>query len=72
MKHILIIVSAALAVAACAADPATTADASGDKEYRTGSNIPARTREGVQTMSPDDMERARNAAIGNTGRKPGS
>ncbi len=72
VKNILLIVSAALAVAACATDPATAADAGGDKEFRTGSNIPARTREGVQTMSPEAMERARNAAIGNTGKKPGS
>lgn len=72
MKHISILVSAALAVGACATDPATSAEPGGEKEYRTGSNIPTRGRENVRVMSPEEMERARNAAVGNMGRKPGN
>ncbi len=70
MKRVFAIVFAGLVAGACATDPTTSADTAGDKEYRTGSNIPARTREGVKTMSPEDVERARNAAVGYTGRRP--
>ena len=71
MKSILVIACAGLLAAACATDPATSADAGGEKEYRTGSNIPARSREGVQTMTPEEMERARNSGAANTGRPRG-
>ena len=66
----LVTFAAALVLGACAAQPETSTDDSGAKEYRTGSNIPSRHREGVPTMSPEDMERARDAARGNTGKRP--
>ena len=71
MKSITALACALLA-AGCALDPTTASAPAGEKEYRTGSNIPARTREGVQTASPEDVERARAAAIGNMGRGKGN
>ncbi len=53
-------------LAACATGPAQSADATGDKEYRTGSNIPTRSREGVIVVSPEDFERQRSAASAST------
>jgi len=66
----LVTITCALLLAGCASQQAASTDDGGAKEYRTGSNIPSRNRDGVHTMSPEEMERARNAAIGNTGKKP--
>lgn len=72
MIKLLLRVGACAILGACASDPASVADPSGDKEYRTGSNIPARTREGVSVVSPEEIERQRSAASANTGRGRGN
>jgi hypothetical protein len=66
--------SAALILGACATEPSSSADSAPapEKVYRTGSNIPARDGSGTVTMSPEEVERARNAAIGNLGRGKGN
>jgi uncharacterized lipoprotein YajG len=71
LKHFATL-SAALLLAACATEPASSTEPAPEKVYRTGSNIPARDAGGVTTMSPEDMERARNAASGNLGRGKGN
>lgn len=72
MTKLLLCVGACAILGACATDPASTTDASGDKEYRTGSNIPARTRAGVIVVSPEEIERQRSAGAANTGRGRGN
>ncbi|MDQ3028017.1 MAG: hypothetical protein M3R58_16135 [Pseudomonadota bacterium] len=64
MNKFLLCVSACAILGACATDPASSAESGEDKEYRTGSNIPARTRAGVTAVSPDEIERQRNATTG--------
>ena len=65
------LLSAVLVLGACATEPASSTEPAPEKVYRTGSNIPARDAGGV-TMSPEDVERARNAASGNLGRGKGN
>ena len=72
MTKLILVASACALLSACATDPATSADADGDKTYRTGSNIPARQREGVIVMSPEEVERQRAAASGNMGKGRGN
>ena len=72
MKKLLACAAATLLVAGCALDTKTAAEPADDKEYRTGSNIPARTRGGVQTASPEEIERQKAQTIGNVPRRPGS
>jgi hypothetical protein len=67
----LALCSCAALLAACAAEPTSSADASTDKEYRTGSNIPVREREGVYSVSPEAIERQRDQSTGNVGKRPG-
>lgn len=71
MKKVVLCACAALVLGACATDPALTADSGTDKEYRTGSNIPARERSGVRTVSPEEIERQRDQSTGNVGNRPG-
>ena len=61
--------AAAAFLAGCAVDPASSGEPVTDKEYRTGSNLPARTREGVHTVSPEEFERARSTAGASTIRR---
>jgi hypothetical protein len=70
LKH-LATLSAALLLGACATEPTSSTEPAPEKVYRTGSNIPARDN-GAVTMSPEDVERARNAAVGNMGRGKGN
>ena len=72
MRKLLLCMSACALLGACATDSASSTESTGDKEYRTGSNIPARTREGVLVISPEEFERRRDAATGNTGRPRGN
>ena len=71
MKKVLVLAAASALLAGCALDPKTSAEAAEEKEYRTGSNIPARQRAGVHTVDPADIERQRAQAAGNIGKKPG-
>ena len=41
MKRVLVLAAASALMAGCALDPKTAADTGEEKEYRTGSNIPA-------------------------------
>ena len=68
---IALCVCASLLLGACAADPASSNEPMTDKEYRTGSNIPARERGGVTTVDPASIERQRDQATGNVGNRPG-
>ena len=70
MKKFVLCACAAFILGACASDP-MTADAGTDKEYRTGSNIPARERSGVKTVDPAAIERQRDQSTGNVGNRPG-
>jgi len=70
MKKLMLIVPAVL-LAACAMDQASTSTEPTEKVYTTGSNIPRKDNGGVQTVSPEEMEQARNAGRANTGRGPG-
>lgn len=70
MTKLLLCACAALVLGACATDP-TSADSGTDKEYRTGSNIPARERGGVVTVDPATIERQRDQSTGNVGKRPG-
>jgi hypothetical protein len=67
----LALCACAVLLAACATEPTSSADASTDKEYRTGSNIPMRERDGVYTVSPEALERQRDESTGNVGKRPG-
>ena len=71
MRKLLLCMSACALLGACATDPASS-ESTVDKEYRTGSNIPARAREGVIVVSPEEFERRRDAATANTGRGRGN
>ena len=71
MKRVLVLATASALMAGCALDPKTAADTGEEKEYRTGSNIPARQRAGVHSVNPEDVERQRAQAAGNIGKKPG-
>jgi hypothetical protein len=66
MKRVLFAVAAASIVAGCAQQGVdTSGSAYVEKEYRVGSNLPARrvdTPDNVTTISGDDMERARNSS----------
>ena len=70
LKHFAIL-SAALLLGACATEPTSSTEPAPEKVYRTGSNIPSRDSGGV-TMSPEEVERARNAATANMGRGKGN
>ena len=72
MTKLLLVASACVMLSACVTDPATSADGAEDKAYRTGSNIPARQREGVIVMSPEEVERQRAASSGNMGKGRGN
>lgn len=72
MRKLLLCMSACALLGACATDPASSNESTGDKEYRTGSNIPARTRAGVIVVSPEEIERQRSAGAANTGRGRGN
>lgn len=67
---IALCVCASLLLGACAADPASSNEPMTDKEYRTGSNIPARDR-GVTTVDPAAIERQRDQSTGNVGNRAG-
>jgi hypothetical protein len=69
LKHFAIL-SAALLVGACATGPTSSTEPVPEKVYRTGSNLPA--RDGGVTMTPEEVERARNAATANMGRGKGN
>jgi hypothetical protein len=69
LKHFATL-SAALLLAACATEPASSTEPAPEKVYRTGSNLPS--RDGAVTMSPEEVERARNAATANMGRGKGN
>jgi hypothetical protein len=72
MKKLLLALAPVVLLAACAMDPASTStEASNDKVYRTGSNIPRKDKGDVQTMTPEEMEQMRNSSRANTGRGPG-
>jgi hypothetical protein len=70
MKKLLAPVAIALLAAGCATDPSSSTEPMTDKEYRTGSNIPERTRAGVRTVSPEAIERERAMTTGTLIRKP--
>lgn len=64
MKVFISCVAACVLLGACAATDTADSTEPSQREYRTGSNIPqkSRTGDGVQTLSAEDFERARNAA----------
>jgi hypothetical protein len=71
MKKLFLALTPVVLLAACAMDPSTSTEASNDKVYRTGSNIPRKDKGDVQTMTPEEMEQMRNSGRANTGRGPG-
>lgn len=73
MKKLVLSIAPALLVAACALDQASTStEPSSEKVYRTGSNIPRKDSGSTQTVSPEEMERMRDAASANMGRGRGN
>jgi hypothetical protein len=72
MKKLLACAAASVLLAGCALDTKTAAEPADDKEYRTGSNIPARTRAGVRTTTPEEIESQRAQTIGNIPKRPGA
>ena len=73
MKRILVLACAGL-IAGCAADPASSTEPVQEREYRTGSNIPKKgdDRGTVTTMSPEEIERSRNASMANMNKGRGN
>jgi hypothetical protein len=66
MKRVLIAVATAAIVGGCAQQGVNTADGPYvEKEYRVGSNLPARKggADPVTTISSEDLERARNSSL---------
>ena len=73
MKKLVLSIAPAILLAACAVDQTTTStEPTADKVYRTGSNIPRKDGGNAQTMSPEEMERMRDAASANMGRGRGN
>jgi hypothetical protein len=66
MKRVLFVVAAAAIVGGCAEQGVNAGEGYVEKEYRVGSNLPARrsgTADGVTTISAEDLERARNSSL---------
>jgi hypothetical protein len=66
MKRVLFAVATAAIVAGCATQDANQAEGGYvEKEYRVGSNLPARKggADPVTTISSEDLERARNSSL---------
>jgi hypothetical protein len=66
MKRVLFAVATAAIVGGCAQQGVNTADGPYvEKEYRVGSNLPARKGGGepVTSISAEDLERARNSSL---------
>jgi hypothetical protein len=74
MKKLFLAIAPAILLAACAVDQAatTSTEPAADKVYRTGSNIPRKDGGSAQTVSPEEMERMRDAASANMGRGRGN
>ena len=66
MKRVLFAAATAAIVGGCAQQGVNTADGPYvEKEYRVGSNLPARKggADPVTTISSEDLERARNSSL---------
>ncbi len=70
MSKVLLALSAAAVVAACAAPEQNASNEVVEKYTRTGTNIPERERMGVQTVSVEEFERQRAANSGTLVRDP--
>jgi hypothetical protein len=65
IRKLAYLVAASALLAGCAAPDMTAAgEPEPDKVYRTGSNIPERDRQGVRTLSPEEIERMKAATSG--------
>jgi hypothetical protein len=72
MKKILFCALGAATIAAGCASTETSTEPTAERasrgDYTTGSNIPRKSRDGVTTISPEALERAKNSVPAGTGR----
>ena len=64
-RNLAYLLAASALLAGCASpDMTASGEPEPDKVYRTGSNIPERDRQGVRTMSAEEIEHMRSATSG--------
>jgi hypothetical protein len=71
MKRLLLGSLAAALLGACATPESAPTQPMVQKEYRTGTSIPTRrTDDGLRTMTPEEVTRARDTATATMMKKP--